>query len=86
MSKTTLIWIAIVVIVVLAGIAWKVQKGDVPFYSRSGFQYGSESFDDTMVGPEQGVDDIAAEAATAATLDSSMDSDLQQLDKELQGI
>lgn len=86
MNKTALIWVVIVIVVILAAVAWGMKKGGVSYDSRSGFEYGSESLDDAMVGPEQGVDDMAAELDSTAALDSSVDSDLEQLDKELQGI
>lgn len=85
MNKTALIWVGAVVVAALAILAWKMQTGEISYDSRSGFEYESQS-NDAMVGPEQGVDDIAAEADSTANLDGSVDSDLEQLDKELQGI
>lgn len=86
MNKTALIWVVVIVVVVLAAVVWGMKKGGVSYDSRSGFEYESEALDGAMVGPEQGVDDMAAELDSTATLDSSVDSDLEQLDKELQGI
>lgn len=86
MNKMMLIWVVIVVVVVLAAVAWGMKKGGVSYDSRSWMEYGTAPADEAMVGPEQGVDDIAAEADSSATLDGSVDSDLQQLEKELQGI
>ncbi|MEK7557479.1 MAG: hypothetical protein AAB538_05860 [Patescibacteria group bacterium] len=86
MKQSNLIWVILVVIVLVLGVVWAMKKSGVTYDSTSRLEYESTSMGDTMVGPEQGMDDLATETESSAALDSSVDSDLQHLDKELQGI
>lgn len=89
MSKPLLIGAVIVILVIIGIVVWN-RPSTEPTSSPSPTAEETTGEPATEVPPESlpqvGVDDIAAEAESTATLDTTIDSDIQQLDAELRGL